>query len=380
MISPELFLEELRKCRVSFFAGVPDSLLKSFCAFIGENITPDNHFIAANEGAAIALGIGHHLGSGEVPLIYMQNSGLGNCVNPLISLASPDVYGIPMLLLIGWRGEPGIKDEPQHLHQGRITTTMLDAMGIPYVILSDNWEVARQQTERAMATSKSRGCPFAIVVRKELFEPYDFKCNSPEAVADLHLTREDAIIQLASLIEDNAIIVATTGMASRELYEYRAENKLGHERDFLTVGGMGHASQIALGLAMSERNRKIYCFDGDGAVIMHMGSLAISGMSGRDNFVHVVLNNGQHGSVGGQPTLGFDLRFCDIARACGYVSAHLARENDEIREALSALNLSRGPSFLEIRTLPGNRKDIGRPSSSPHENKTNLMEHMGVGT
>lgn len=374
MIDPKLYLATLLDLGVEFYAGVPDSLLKEFCACVTEKLGSNFHMVAANEGGAIGLAIGHHIGTGKVPLVYMQNSGLGNSVNPLLSLASPEVFSIPMLLMIGWRGEPGVKDEPQHVHQGRVMIKMLEAMDVPAVVLATDQPVASRQTMEAIEHAKTIHGPVAIIIKKNLFDPY----KKQSSVSHLSVTREAAIIEVASTIEPDAVIIATTGMASRELYEYRTSNALGHERDFLTVGGMGHTSQIATGIALSQTNRKVYCFDGDGAAIMHMGSLGISGMSGASNLVHIVFNNGAHGSVGGQPTIGFDIDLCQIARACGYSNATRIKTLSEISTVIRANSTQSGPWFLEIQTRPENRANIGRPKSTPAENKTNLMKFLGI--
>lgn len=374
MIDPELYLATLLEQGVEFYAGVPDSLLKEFCACMTEKIGPNSHMIAANEGGAIALAIGHHIGTGKVPLVYMQNSGLGNSVNPLLSLASPEVYSIPMILMIGWRGQPGIKDEPQHVHQGRVMMDMLAVMDVPAVILSNDQGVADEQTITAIELAKTIQGPVAIIIKKDLFSPY----QKQNLVSKLVMTREDAIIEVASMIEPNAVVIATTGMASRELYEYRMLNALGHDRDFLMVGGMGHASQIATGIAIAQPNHKVYCFDGDGAALMHMGSLGISGMSGAYNLVHIVFNNGVHGSVGGQPTIGLDIELCQIALACGYSDVTRVDTLSDISAFISANSTVTGPRFLEIQTRPENRVNIGRPKSLPVENKIDLMRFLGV--
>lgn len=374
MLRPELFLEELNKRGVNFFVGVPDSLLKSFCAFLDENIEPDRHVIAANEGAAISLGIGHHLGSGKVPLVYMQNSGLGNCVNPILSLASPEVYGIPMLMLIGWRGEPFVSDEPQHKHQGRVTLPLLEAMDIAYYILENDMSAATGQIIEAFDMAKQSQSPVALVVKRGTFEEYGNTTSDDE----IFITREEAIAAAASGIHQNAVIVSTTGMASRELFEFRVAKKLGHHSDFLTVGGMGHANQIAMGIAMSQPQRSVYCFDGDGAVIMHMGSLAIIGQSKCHNLVHLVLNNGAHGSVGGQSTVGFSIDLCQIAKACGYSKCLQVATLAELTKVLHEHTFQIGPLFIEVRTSKINRSDIGRPTSSPKQNKLDLMNFLGV--
>tara|TARA_Y200000002_G_scaffold352215_1_gene330773 strand:- start:448 stop:1572 length:1125 start_codon:yes stop_codon:yes gene_type:complete len=372
VIDPKLYLDALLNEGVTFFTGVPDSLLKDFCACITASVKKEDHVIAANEGAAIGLAIGRHLGSGELPLVYLQNSGLGNIVNPLLSLASPQVYGIPMLILLGWRGEPGVKDEPQHIHQGSVMIDMLDAMNVPSIILSNDFEEIIEQTKTALKLTRASSGPVALIARKEIFK--DFFVD--KVISKREISREEAIIKTINLIEPNAVIISTTGMASRELFEYRASKEMGHNKDFLTVGGMGHANQIALGLASSQKDRPVYCFDGDGAALMHMGSLAVIGQSKRDNFIHILLNNGVHDSVGGQPTVGFDIDFCKIANACGYSFVVKIKNKDEIKKAVEKAKKIKGPCFIEIQTTPGNKKNIGRPTSSPKENKENLIKFL----
>ena len=297
MINPQCFVEALSKNGVSFFAGVPDSLLKNICAYITDNVSPENNIIAANEGGAVGLAAGYYLATGKIPVVYMQNSGEGNTVNPLMSLTDKDVYNIPVLLLIGWRGEPGVHDEPQHVKQGKVTVPLLDAMGIKNEVLSDNEDEAEKQICAAKAYMEETKDAYALIIRKGTFADYKLQKNE---VSACQMLRETAIGIAAGMIEDDATIVSTTGMISRELFEYRTNNNQGHERDFLTVGSMGHASQIALGIVLHKPNRRVYCFDGDGASIMHMGNMAITGSMLPNNYVHIVFNNGAHDSVGGQ--------------------------------------------------------------------------------
>lgn len=372
MLSPESFLDSLQAGGVRFFAGVPDSLLKQICACITDRLDSEDHIITANEGAAIGLGIGYHIATGETPLVYMQNSGLGNVVNPLLSLASPEVYSIPMVLLIGWRGRPGIKDEPQHVHQGRVTEDMLGVMDIPVQVLGDDLKGAQANVDWAVSKAKDINGPVALLVKKGTFDSYKMSIKS----AAVPLEREEAIIKIAESLEENAAVVCTTGMPSRELFEYRARSGARHETDFLTVGGMGHASQIAMGIALQKKDRPVYCIDGDGAALMHMGSLAISGMSGANNFIHIIVNNGAHESVGGQPTVGMQVNFPDIARACGYASAVRVKTAVEIQAALETARNVRGPAFIEILVKTGHRADIGRPTTTPVQNKTALMAFL----
>ena len=333
MIACKAFYDEVHSHGISFFAGVPDSLLKDFCAYITAHTPPQRHIIAANEGGAVALAAGHYLATGNPGLVYMQNSGQGNAVNPLTSLADPDVYGMPMLLVIGWRGEPGTKDEPQHVKQGAITLALLDTLGIQYQILPDNMADLRKCMQTAMHAIQSKQMPYALVVKKDTFEPYRQPIlQQASAPSTLALTREDAIQALVALLDSDDIVVSTTGKTSRELFECRmAAAQKSMAQDFLTVGSMGHASQIALGIALAKPARRVYCFDGDGALIMHMGALAIIGTQPSSNFKHIVLNNGAHDSVGGQPTAGFEIDIPSIALACGYKVALSAETLAELR-------------------------------------------------
>jgi phosphonopyruvate decarboxylase len=372
VISPSKYLDSLIANNINFFVGVPDSLLKQFCACVTDKLSEENHTIAANEGGAIGLAIGYHLGSGKVPMVYLQNSGLGNIINPLISLASKEVYGIPMVIMIGWRGEPGVKDEPQHIHQGRVMMDTLKAMDIPAYILDSDENIAMEQTDRAIKEAYKNNTPVVIAVRKNTFDQY----SSSKDRVDLPLSREDAIIKCSEELDENSVVVCTTGMPSRELFEFRSSSHQGHHRDFLTVGGMGHASQIALGIASVKKDSKVFCFDGDGAALMHMGSFAIVGQSSAANLVHILFNNGVHDSVGGQPTVGFKVNFCEIAKSCGYSSSIKADKIHEIKDALDSFTGKPGPHFLEILVRPGNRDDIGRPTTSPAENKELIMKFL----
>lgn len=374
MINTDFFFHNLIKNNITFFSGVPDSLLKNICACISEN-TDNNHIIAANEGNALALGIGYHLASGKLPLVYMQNSGLGNIVNPLLSLADKEVYSIPVLLMIGWRGQPGVPDEPQHKKQGRITLEMLKTMQIPYQILSKDTtnEQAREIIINASQEALKNNSPFAIVVKKDSFSKYRINDNN---LGHYELSREDAIKEIVKNLDDKDIIISTTGVTSRELFEYREELKHGHEKDFLTVGGMGHANQIALGIAIQKPNRRVVCFDGDGATLMHMGSLAVNGSSKCKNFKHIVFNNGAHDSVGGQPTVGLKVDLQSIAKACGYKLVMEAKTNLEIKKCLNNLKKFDDKVFLEIKVKKGFRYDLSRPTTSPEKNKQFLMKFV----
>lgn len=373
MLSPKIFIESLAAKGIDFFAGVPDSLLKNVCAFISDTLDDRHNIIAANEGGAIGLAAGHYLATGHIPCVYMQNSGEGNAINPLASLTDREVYNIPVLLVIGWRGEPGVHDEPQHVKQGKVTIPLLDAMGIRNEILSQDEEDFRRQLDEAVRYMTETGEAFALIVRKNTFEPYSLQRNEAN---EYPLSREEAIQTVASSLGPKDVIVSTTGMISRELFEYRAAKGQGHERDFLTVGSMGHASQIALGIALERADCKVWCFDGDGAVLMHLGSMAIVADKAPANFVHVVFNNGAHDSVGGQPTVGFKVSLTEIAKAVGYKEAFLATDAEELNAALKRLNDYSGPVLLEVRVHRGNRKDLGRPTTTPVQNRDALMSFL----
>ncbi len=375
MIRPEFFIEKLRAEGVEFYAGVPDSLLKNVCAYITDHFDKEHNIIAANEGGAVALAAGYHLATGKVGCVYMQNSGEGNAVNPLASLTDRDVYHIPLLLLIGWRGRPGVHDEPQHVKQGKITIGLLDVMGIGYKVLSKEEEAAARQIEKAMGSIRETGEAFALVVEKDTFDSYMLQNMERN---EYTMSREDAIRMVAASIPEDAIIVSTTGMISRELFEYRTAMGQGHERDFLTVGSMGHASQIALGIALQHPERRVYCFDGDGASIMHMGNMAIVGSRRPKNYVHVVFNNGAHDSVGGQPTVGHEIDLVEIAKAMRYERAVRVCNKEELEEALGDRN-AEGLRLIEVRVKKGNRKDLGRPTTTPIQNKEALMAFLGNG-
>ena len=373
MINPKEFYEGLRNKEVDFFTGIPDSSLKHLCAYITDNTDKKNHIIAANEGNAIALAAGKYLATKKIPLVYMQNSGQGNTINPLASLVDPDVYSIPLLMLIGWRGEPGKKDEPQHVKQGKITLKLLETLDIPYEVLPENMKEAKGTIERAFRYMESNNAPYAIVIKKGSFEEYSLQ-NKIES--NYEMSREDAIKILTENLEDGDIVISTTGKTSRELFEYREELNQGHEKDFLTVGSMGHSSSIALGIALSKPERTVYCFDGDGALIMHLGASAIIGQNAPENFKHIVLNNGVHDSVGGQPTVGFQINIQEIAKACGYKETFEATTKEELKEKIKQLKNSNGPTILEIKIKKGARKELGRPTRTPQENKKDFMEFL----
>ncbi len=374
MIDPKDFYDLLVSKGIDFFTGVPDSSLKSFCAYVNDNVGPENHIIAANEGNAVALAAGYHLATGKIGLVYLQNSGQGNAVNPLTSLVDKDVYSIPLFLVIGWRGEPGKKDEPQHIKQGKITLDLLKTLEIPYSILPDSLDEVKKVLDVAFNSMNENDMPYALVVRKNSFEPYVLGTNLQNSY---DLTREGAIKIFVDNIGLEDIVVSTTGKTSRELFEYRERLKQGHGKDFLTVGSMGHSSSIALGIALSKPDRQVYCLDGDGSLMMHMGVLSVIASQNPKNFKHIILNNGCHDSVGGQPTTGFNIDIPAIAKASGYKVCLKAETKEEFLDKFKLLKTSEGPSLLEVRLKRGSRENLGRPTKSPLDNKKDFMKFLG---
>lgn len=369
MISPADFLAQLRQRGIGLLTGVPDSLLKNFCALVDDEGGEVGHIIAANEGNAIAIAAGYHMGSGKLAAVYMQNSGLGNTINPLTSIADPEVYRIPLLMIIGWRGEPGVKDEPQHIKQGRITPGQLELLEIPHWILeADSDPIA--VLDQAFAALQSRHSPVALLVRADTFADYKSR-RKPLQLSSLK--REDALRKVLALANLEDVIVSTTGKTSREVFELRVERNEA-QRDFLTVGGMGHTASIALGVALGNPARRVLCLDGDGSLLMHLGALAIIGDIKPANFVHVLLNNAAHESVGGQPTVAGKVDFASIVIAVGYTGYFQASSLEELATVWPVINGQAGPLLLEIRVCAGSRDNLGRPTSTPKENKRAFME------
>jgi phosphonopyruvate decarboxylase len=377
MIDPARFIEVCREHGVTFYTGVPDSLLKQLNTEIMGGLPADQHVIAANEGAAVAIAIGHYLRSGRLAAVYLQNSGFGNLVNPLLSLADPDVYGVPMLVIVGWRGQPGVKDEPQHVKQGRVMEPLLDALQLPWAVLPAEPAAAERCIESAVATAVARSSPYLLLVEKGTFDAPT--ATAPPPAPPGRLSREEALANLVEAVGDGAVIVSTTGMLSRELFEHRVRTGGGGSRDFLTVGGMGHACSIALGIAMQEADREVWCFDGDGALLMHMGSLAVIADHAPATYFHVVFNNGVHDSVGGQPTSIDKVDVAAAARALGYRYAASIDDPAMLPKEVAALRAHGGPSLLELRVRPGNRPDLGRPTRTPAESKRAFMAALRGG-
>lgn len=357
-----------------FYTGVPDSQLKALCDYLMDTYGVDgrHHLIAANEGNAAAIAAGYHLATGKVPVVYMQNSGEGNVINPAASLLNDRVYGIPVIFIVGWRGEPGVHDEPQHIYQGEVTVRLLEDMQIETFVIGK--ETTRQ--ELANAVERFRGCleagkDVAFVVRKGALT-YEGKTEYRNKYT---MTREE-IIQHVLRYSGEDPIVSTTGKASRELFEARQAQNQDHSRDFLTVGSMGHSSSIALGIALQKPDTRVWCVDGDGAALMHMGAMAVIGAQGPKNFVHVLINNGAHESVGGMPTVASSMDLTAIAKACGYPSAVSVSTPEELDRALEQAAKGEELCLIEAKCAIGARADLGRPTTSAKDNKQLFMAHL----
>ena len=358
---------------IDFFTGVPDSLLSGLCNYLMETvgIQPGRHIIAHNEGGCVALAAGHYLATGKVPCVYMQNSGIGNAVNPAASLIHPKVYGIPVLFVIGWRGEPGVHDEPQHLYQGEATLTMLDSIDVAqFVVSKDTTEEEIRIAMDGFNGLFQEGKSAALVIRKGGIAGPDGKYAN-----GYHLVREQAIEKIIEAAGDG-VLVSTTGKISRELFEIRVRRGESHGQDFLTVGSMGHSVMIALGIAQSKPGKAVWCIDGDGAMLMHTGALATVGSQRPENLVHIVLNNAAHESVGGAPTVAKSVDMPAAAKALGYREAVSVTDEGELAIALKRCANLKGPVFVEVKVSLGSRDDLGRPTVSPAENKEALMRFL----
>lgn len=357
-----------------FYTGVPDSQLKALCNYLINTygIDKKHHLIAANEGNCTALAAGYHLATGKIPVVYMQNSGEGNIINPVASLLNDKVYAIPMVFIIGWRGEPGIHDEPQHIYQGEVTIKLLEDMGIQTFIIGK--DTTDEEVAGAMETFKNvlaEGKNVAFVIRKGAIS-YD---QDVEYSNNNIMIREEIIQHIVKVSGEDPII-STTGKASRELFETRVVNHQSHKYDFLTVGSMGHSSSIALGVAINKPNTKIWCVDGDGAVLMHMGSMAMLGANAPKNLIHVVINNEAHETVGGMPTVASKIDFVAIATACGYPYAVSVDTFENLDTELEAAKKRDVLSFIEVKCSIGSRENLGRPTTTAIENKVNFMEYL----
>lgn len=359
---------------VDFYTGVPDSLLKPLCNYLMDTygIDSNHHIIAANEGNCAALAAGYHLATGKVPAVYMQNSGEGNIINPLASLLNDKVYAIPMIFIVGWRGEPGVHDEPQHIYQGEVTVKLLEDMDVAaYVVTKETTEEELDAQMQVFRSLLVKGKDVAFVVKKGALS---FEKNVEYSNKN-HMRREEIIEHIVNVSGEDPIL-STTGKASRELFEIREKNGQSHKYDFLTVGSMGHTSSIALGVALQKPQQKIWCIDGDGAMLMHMGATAVIGANKPSNLVHIVINNGAHETVGGLPTVASEINLVKMAEACGYPYAVRVSEFEQLDKELQAAKERRELTLIEVECAIGAREDLGRPTTTALENKENFMRYL----
>lgn len=359
-----------------FYTGVPDSQLKALCDYLFDiyGTDPKHHIIAANEGNSTAIAAGYHLSTGKVPVVYMQNSGEGNIMNPVASLLNYNVYSIPMIFIIGWRGEPEVHDEPQHIYQGKITLKLLEDMDIRYFII-DNKTTEKDISDviNDLKVYLDSGKQAAFVVRKGALT---YKKNNEYHNKNI-MYREEIIRHILNYSENDPII-STTGKTSRELFELREKMHTGHRFDFLTVGSMGHSSSIALGAAISKPDKRFWCIDGDGSALMHMGALAVIGSAAPKNLIHIVINNGAHESVGGMTTAASDINLSEVAKACGYPYSVTVAASESLHKELFAAKSRNQLTFIEVKSAIGSRSDLGRPTTAPVQNKKNFMEYLGL--
>lgn len=375
MKAEEFVIYLTEKLGAGYFTGVPDSLLKPFISEIMNRYgISERHIIAANEGNALALAAGYHLATGGIPCVYMQNSGQGNMLNPFASLAAPEVYRIPCVFIVGWRGEPGVKDEPQHIFQGQITKELMDILKIETIILSKESSLEElMAAERKLKSLLAEGRSIAFIVKKGALESTSKVCYGNE----FEMLREDIIEEIVKAAKEDPII-STTGKASRELFEIREKRGESHKYDFLTVGSMGHASGVALEVALNKKAVRVWCIDGDGAVLMHMGSMAVIGANRPENLIHVLINNEAHETVGGMPTVSPKVDFLKIAEGCGYTGIYQVKTLDTLKDVLQKVRASKELSFIEIKASLGAREDLGRPTTTAEENKLNFMEYLNT--
>lgn len=367
-------VEEFVKCLNSeFYTGVPDSQLRPLCDYLmNEYGIGQSHIIAANEGNATALAAGYYLSTGKVPVVYMQNSGIGNIINPVASLLNRKVYAIPCIFIVGWRGEPGIHDEPQHIYQGEVTLQLLEDMEIAvYVIDKETEETDIRNKMAEFHILLQQGRSVAFVVRKGVLE-YD---NNAKYGNSYPLVREEVLAEISEAAGTDPMI-STTGKVSRELFEIRERKGQSHAGDFLTVGSMGHCSSIALSIALNKPQKRIWCIDGDGAALMHMGAMAVIGSMKPANLIHIVMNNSAHESVGGMPTVASDIDLIGVAKACGYQHVYSVENEEELKETLEVVKGEKGTAFVEVKVSLESRKDLGRPTTTALENRINFMEYI----
>lgn len=375
MVNQAQLFEALDKLGVKFFTGVPDSLLNDFCLYLVNNIPDGQHVMAANEGNAIAIAAGNYMATGNIPVVYMQNSGIGNATNPLLSLTHDCVYGIPMILVIGWRGDPSINDHAQHKKQGELTPVLMSDMDIPYEILDADDTVVDKFTW-AVNKAKEISSPVALIAKKAILTQKEKK----QTYADSKLmNREEAVAAVVDVLGEDAIYLGTTGRATREVHEQLIAHNIGEGHEWQNVGSMGHVSSVGLGLALARPDKRIVVFDGDAAAVMHMGALATNCRYKAGNMLHIVLNNGVNESVGGQPSAGYLIDLTTVAKACGYRTVgHAVETKEELQQIVRENQSGKMPLFIDVHVRQGIRSDMPKLNIDHKAQKEALMRNLGA--
>lgn len=369
----DVFYNQMTERGFDFFTGLPDSLLTDLIQCISEKHDPRKYVIGANEGTSMGLATGWHLATKKYPVLIMQNSGLGNIVNPFLSLVDPRVYKIPMLLLLAWRGEPGKKDEPQHKVQGEVMTSLLSDLGITYEVLPDFEEGSASALDLAKSHLQNKGSPFAFLIRRSTFLPYKRKEDVP---SKYELSREEALDFLVDHIGKFDAIISGAGLTSRELLEFRDSRGPVLGQDFYCLGAKGHASSIAMGVALAKPSKMVYILDGDGSFFMHMGAAPQIGARKLSNLRHIIFNNHVHESAGGMPSAGDCIDFVKLAQGSGYTYAGSASTKQEIKQHLDNMKNLNGSGLLEIKIRSFTRKDLKQLRVDPKDNKDQFMKFL----
>lgn len=373
MIDQNYLFHSLQSFGINFFTGVPDSLLNNFCLYLAAHVPDGRHVMAANEGNAVAIAAGHYLATGEIPVVYMQNSGIGNATNPLLSLTHDCVYGIPMILVIGWRGDPAVNDHAQHKKQGALTPILMKDMDIPFEIL-DAEETVVEKFAWAVAKAKEISSPVALIAKKAILTEKIKKQTYPESAL---MNREEAIAAVIDVLGSDAVYLGTTGRATREVHEQLIEHGVGEGHEFQNVGSMGHVSSVGLGIALAKPERTVVVFDGDAAAVMHMGALATNCRYKAGNMVHIVLNNGVNESVGGQPSAGYVVNLTAVAEACGYrTPGHPVETQEELQRIVREQRGGEMPLFIDVHVRQGIRSDMPKLNIDHKAQKFALMETL----
>lgn len=367
----EDFIATLKKEKLLFLTGVPCSYLTNFLEYITTQSNPLQHIRAASEGEAIGIATGYHLATNKVPIVYLQNSGFGNTVNPITSLMDKEVYSIPAILLLTWRGKPGTKDEPQHKKMGRVMTNLLEDLEIPYEFADSDIRKTSATIKKIKKIAVSEQHPIALIIEPGLFEKSDCDCGI-HSLAGSYMSREQILEMLLPKIGENPIIT-TTGKTSREVFELREKFHQFHKFDFLTVGSMGCASGIGFGVSMQVKS-KVFVIDGDGAIFMRMGTLATIGNYAPANFIHIIIDNGSYESTGEQPTVSSTLNWKQLLSSVGYKDISIIKTKLQLQKL--KFTDKKGPIGVVIYSKPGSRQNLGRPTSSPLENKNEFMRFI----